>query len=92
MAAYHDRRTMERMRAQSARADRELGTARHFFDPGSAEGVEMDLIHAANARVALGDTLETVRLERVMNLGENRIDMRIPRSPWFPCDLRFPHS
>src|SRR5829696_8625131 len=31
-------------------------------------------------------------LERVMNLGENRIEMRIPRSPWFPCDLRFPHS
>jgi hypothetical protein len=31
-------------------------------------------------------------LERVMNLGENRIEMRIPRSPWFPCDLRFRHS
>jgi|SRR5215218_9608228 len=31
-------------------------------------------------------------LERVMNLGENRIEMRVPRSPWFPCDLRFPHS
>jgi hypothetical protein len=63
MAEYHDRRTMERMRAQSARADRELGTTRHFLDPGSAEEVEMDLIHAAvNARVALGDTLDTVRL------------------------------
>jgi hypothetical protein len=23
-------------------------------------------------------------LERVMNLGENRIEMRIPRSVWFP--------
>jgi len=23
-------------------------------------------------------------LECVMNLGENRIEMRIPRSPWFP--------
>ena len=31
-------------------------------------------------------------IERVMNLGENRIEMRIPRSPWFPCHLRFPHS
>jgi hypothetical protein len=31
-------------------------------------------------------------LERVMNLGENRIEMRIPRSAWFPRDLRFPHS
>jgi cation transport ATPase len=31
-------------------------------------------------------------LERVMNLGENRIDMRISRSAWFPRDLGFPHS
>jgi hypothetical protein len=63
MAEYHDRRTMERMREQLARANNELGTAQHFLDPGSAEGVEMDLIHAAvNTRVALGDTLETVRL------------------------------
>ncbi len=63
MAEYHERRTMERMREQLARADNELGTAQHSLDPGSAEGVERDLIHAAaNARVALGDTLETVRL------------------------------
>jgi len=27
-----------------------------------------------------------------MNLGENRIGMRIPRSAWFLRDLRFPHS
>jgi hypothetical protein len=26
----------------------------------------------------------SVSLERVMNLGENRIEMRIPRSVWFP--------
>jgi len=31
-------------------------------------------------------------LERVMNLGENRIEMRIPRSVWFPRGPRFPHS
>src|SRR5215212_3904876 len=31
-------------------------------------------------------------LERVMNLGENRIEMRIPQSVWFPHDLCFPHS
>ena len=31
-------------------------------------------------------------LERVMNLGENCIGMRIPRSAWFLRDLRFPHS
>jgi hypothetical protein len=38
MAAYHDRHAMERMRGQSASADRELRTA---------EGAEMDLIRAA---------------------------------------------
>jgi hypothetical protein len=47
MAAYHDRHAMERMRGQLARADRELRTAEHFLDPGSAEGAEMDLIRAA---------------------------------------------
>jgi hypothetical protein len=36
------------------------------------------------------ETIE--QLERVMNLGKNRIEMRIPRSAWFLRDLRFPHS
>src|SRR5215218_1328242 len=31
-------------------------------------------------------------LERVMNLGENRIEMRITQSVWFSRDLCFPHS
>ena len=31
-------------------------------------------------------------LERVMNLGENRIGMRIPQSAWFLRDLCFLHS
>jgi uncharacterized membrane protein YphA (DoxX/SURF4 family) len=35
---------------------------------------------------------EEPSLERVMNLVENRIEMRIPRSAWFPRDLCFPHS
>ena len=47
MAAYHERHAMERMRGQLVRADRELRTAEHFLDPGSAEGAEMDLIRAA---------------------------------------------
>src|SRR5215204_3415337 len=33
-----------------------------------------------------------LNLERVMNLGESRIEMRISRSAWFPRDLCFPHS
>src|SRR5215210_8730011 len=32
------------------------------------------------------------RLERVMNLGENRIGMRILRLAQYPADPRFPHS
>ena len=31
-------------------------------------------------------------IERVMNLGEKRIEMRISRSAWFARDLCFPHS
>jgi hypothetical protein len=31
-------------------------------------------------------------LERVMNLGKSRIEMRISRSAWFPRDLCFLHS
>jgi hypothetical protein len=30
-------------------------------------------------------------LERVMNLGKSRIEMRISRSAWSPRDLCFPH-
>jgi hypothetical protein len=33
-----------------------------------------------------------VALERVMNLGKSRIEMRIPQSVWFPRDLCFLHS
>jgi hypothetical protein len=47
MAAVHDRHTMEPMRARLARADRELRTAEHFLDPGSAEGTELDLIRTS---------------------------------------------
>ena len=69
MAAHHDKHTMEQMRAQVACADSELGIAQHCLNPGSGEGAEMDLIRAANAIVALGDALETVRLR----LGERTV-------------------
>jgi hypothetical protein len=58
MAAYHDRHTMERMRARLARADSELRTAKHFLDSGSAEGAAMDLIRIAAAPVYLEDVNE----------------------------------
>jgi hypothetical protein len=38
------------------------------------------------------DRIRSLALERVMNLGKNRIEMRITRSSWFLRDLRFPHS
>ncbi len=63
MTEYHDRHTMERMREHLARADSELEAAQHFLAPDSAEGAEIDLVRAVtNARVTLGDALETVRL------------------------------
>ncbi len=59
---YHDRQTMERLHQHLARADRELRDAQHFFDPGSAEGAEMDIVHAVSAaRLAVTTALERVR-------------------------------
>ena len=46
----------------------------------------------ANVAQDTPDEPGVLTLERVMNLGENRIGMRIPRSAWFLRDLRFPHS
>ncbi len=62
MTEHHDRQTMERLHQHLARADRELRDAQHFFDPASAEGAEMDLVHAvAAARLAVTAALERVR-------------------------------
>ena len=63
MAQFYDRHTMERMREHVARADSKLEAAQHFLAPSADSGAEIDLVRAvANARVALGDALETVRL------------------------------
>ena len=65
MTEHRDRHAMERMREHLARSDSEPETARHFLDPGSAEGAEMDLVHAiASAREDIGVALETVRWRR----------------------------
>jgi multicomponent Na+:H+ antiporter subunit D len=42
--------------------------------------------------VILASMIYEISLERVMNLDENGIGMRITRSAWFLRDLRFPHS
>jgi galactonate dehydratase len=70
-----------------------------------AVGEEIEMILDVHTRLDIPDSLRLCReaeplrpffiedpLERVMNSGENRIEMRIPRSAWFPRDLRFPHS
>lgn len=62
MEKHHDRRTMERLRENLARADMELREAQHFLDPRSAENSEMDLVQAvAAARLAVEGALERVR-------------------------------
>ena len=63
MAQFYDRHTMERMREHVARADSKLEAAQHFLAPSADSGAEIDLVRAvANARLAFGVALETVRL------------------------------
>jgi hypothetical protein len=55
------------------------------------------LLHIAAASLIGEGVLVTANrgdcpLERVMNLGENRIGMRIHRLAWCPAVPRFPHS
>ena len=57
-----------------------------------ATQAQLQWIVNAYAVVFAGLLLPVGALERVMNLGENRIEMRIPQSAWFPRNLRFPHS
>ncbi len=71
MTEYHDRQTMERLGERLAHADSELEAAQHFLAPRSTEEAEMDIVRAvANARAAVGDALDAVRLR----LGEAERD------------------
>ena len=71
MTEYHDRQTMERLRKRLAHADSELEAAQHFLAPRPTEEAEMDIVQAdANARAAVGDALDAVRLR----LGEAERD------------------
>ena len=63
MTEHHDRQSMERLRERLAHADSELEAAQHFLAPRSAEEAEMDIVRAvANARAAVGDAMDAVRL------------------------------
>ena len=71
MTEHHDRQTMERLRERLAHADSELEAAQHFLAPRSAEEAEIDIVRAVyNARAAVGDALDAVRLR----LGEAERD------------------
>jgi len=57
------------------------------------QGLTQDRVSELMVGMAISPAYSTAQsLERVMNLGENRIGMRITRSAWFPRDFRFPHS
>jgi hypothetical protein len=46
-------------------------------------------VHSPKFAAAGFSEVRIIALERVMNLGEGRIEMRISRSAWFPRDLCF---
>jgi hypothetical protein len=60
--------------------------------PAQRAGLDFEagLVERMVEETSGGDALPL--LERVMNLGKSRIEMRISRSAWSPRDLRFPHS
>jgi hypothetical protein len=58
--------------------------------PDNAADLQDALQYRDNTEAAFDQVAAS--LERVMDLGENRIEMRISRSAWFLRDLRFPHS
>ncbi len=63
MPEHHRRMAMEHMRAHLARAESELEAAQRFMDPKAGSEAELDVVRAvANARLSVGDALETVGL------------------------------
>jgi len=56
------KRSLEQTRAHLARANSELEAALRFLDPRTDDEDEMALVRAvANARISVGDALETIR-------------------------------
>jgi hypothetical protein len=63
MPEHHRRATLEQMRTHLARAESELEATQRFLDPRSSDEIEVDVVRAvANARLTVGDALETVKL------------------------------
>jgi hypothetical protein len=60
---HNRRRRLEQMGSHLARAESELQAAQRFLNPRTDNEAQLDLVRAiANARVSVGDALETVRM------------------------------
>jgi hypothetical protein len=60
---HHRGTTLELMRAHLARAESELEATQRFLDPKTSDETELDVVRAvANAKLCVGDALETLRL------------------------------
>src|SRR5215210_6825220 len=99
------REEIEQLRSQLAEANEAVGQNTRNLKEEIEQlraGIEQErskrfvnrVVEAAQRAKPLREEIEQLRsqLERVMNLGKNRIEMRIPRSTWFLRDLRFPHT
>ncbi len=59
---HHHKITLERMREHLARPDSELEDAQHFLDPQTRDEDEVAFVRGiADARILVGDALETAR-------------------------------
>jgi hypothetical protein len=61
---YH-KMSIEQMRAHVARAESELQAAQRFLNPKTRDEAELAVVRAlANARLSVGDALETLKWMR----------------------------
>ncbi len=63
MSDHYHKMSIEQMRAHLARAESELQAAQRFLNPNTRDEAELDVVRAlANARLSVGDALETLKL------------------------------
>ncbi len=65
MSDHYHKQPTEQMRAHLVRAESELQAAQRFLNPDTRDEAELDVARAvANARLSVGDALETLKLMR----------------------------
>jgi hypothetical protein len=63
VSEHYHRATLAKMRAHLARAESELQAAQRFINPDTRDEAELEVVRAvANARLSVGDALETLKL------------------------------